>query len=577
MVAAGRRLLYMQYYGFLKRSSIVLVIIVCLSLAQKINPAPCPCDIYAAGGTPCVAAHSVVRALFSTYNGPLYQIRALNEAEAAALSGTAAVATDHTGYTGTGFVAGFYNSTTAQVLFTVTAPSAGQYSVQLKYSAGNGASSNTGLFVNGTQITTLSCPATASWDTWSTVTQTVTLNAGSNTIAYRAVTSSAACINLDNITIPSINIKDIYPLSPGGYVNTAAVDSFLRNTTGTVSIIYDQSARHNDLTVSLWGSAKTSPLNETPPNRVKDTLSRHIVYPLATNAGEGYRRNVTSGVATGQQAEGMYMVCSGKRYNSGCCWDYGNAESDAEAGGKPTGAMEALYFGSSCWFSPCQGTGPWFLADLEWGLFQGGNGTSSTNTPLPYKYASGFLKGDVTTYTIRANDATLTVLKLMSSTARPSAWVTNRLTGAIILAIGGDSSPSGMGTFYEGAMTIGRPLDTTEDAVQRNISFVYSGRDTVTTGVHRDAETSPAPLIKTRYNSLTGRALISYVLQDAARVSITIIDQRGRHVATVVNGVRPAGRNEAIWDSGRVPAGVYIWRIVADGRDGGAGRIVIGK
>ena len=34
-----------------------------------------PCDIYASGGTPCVAAHSTMRALFSAYNGPLYQVR----------------------------------------------------------------------------------------------------------------------------------------------------------------------------------------------------------------------------------------------------------------------------------------------------------------------------------------------------------------------------------------------------------------------------------------------------------------------------------------------------------------------
>ena len=34
-----------------------------------------PCDLYAAGGTPCVAAHSTVRALFGTYNGNLYQVR----------------------------------------------------------------------------------------------------------------------------------------------------------------------------------------------------------------------------------------------------------------------------------------------------------------------------------------------------------------------------------------------------------------------------------------------------------------------------------------------------------------------
>ncbi|WP_324606178.1 arabinofuranosidase catalytic domain-containing protein, partial [Streptomyces griseus] len=31
-----------------------------------------PCDIYAAGGTPCVAAHSTTRALYGAYNGPLY-------------------------------------------------------------------------------------------------------------------------------------------------------------------------------------------------------------------------------------------------------------------------------------------------------------------------------------------------------------------------------------------------------------------------------------------------------------------------------------------------------------------------
>jgi len=35
---------------------------------------PGPCDIYAAGGTPCVAAHSTTRALSAAYNGPLYQV-----------------------------------------------------------------------------------------------------------------------------------------------------------------------------------------------------------------------------------------------------------------------------------------------------------------------------------------------------------------------------------------------------------------------------------------------------------------------------------------------------------------------
>ncbi|KAH8809342.1 alpha-L-arabinofuranosidase [Xylogone sp. PMI_703] len=34
-----------------------------------------PCDIYSSGGTPCVAAHSTTRALYSSYTGQLYQVK----------------------------------------------------------------------------------------------------------------------------------------------------------------------------------------------------------------------------------------------------------------------------------------------------------------------------------------------------------------------------------------------------------------------------------------------------------------------------------------------------------------------
>lgn len=37
--------------------------------------AAAPCDIYAAGGTPCVAAHSTTRSLYSAYSGNLYQVK----------------------------------------------------------------------------------------------------------------------------------------------------------------------------------------------------------------------------------------------------------------------------------------------------------------------------------------------------------------------------------------------------------------------------------------------------------------------------------------------------------------------
>lgn len=54
------------------------------SQAAQTAPAPPPrpqgpCDIYAAGGTPCVAALSTTRALYASYNGPLYQVMRLSD------------------------------------------------------------------------------------------------------------------------------------------------------------------------------------------------------------------------------------------------------------------------------------------------------------------------------------------------------------------------------------------------------------------------------------------------------------------------------------------------------------------
>jgi len=49
--------------------------------AQQAHPSrpQGPCDIYAAAGTPCVAAHSTTRALYASYNGPLYQVMRLSD------------------------------------------------------------------------------------------------------------------------------------------------------------------------------------------------------------------------------------------------------------------------------------------------------------------------------------------------------------------------------------------------------------------------------------------------------------------------------------------------------------------
>ena len=65
----------MRFSGKVNCFTTLLAAVISLSMVQqKALAAPCPCDIYAAGGTPCVAALSTVRALFASYNGPLYRV-----------------------------------------------------------------------------------------------------------------------------------------------------------------------------------------------------------------------------------------------------------------------------------------------------------------------------------------------------------------------------------------------------------------------------------------------------------------------------------------------------------------------
>ena len=61
------------------------------------------------------------------------------------------------------------------------------------------------------------------------------------------------------------------------------------------------------------------------------------------------------------------MVTSGKHYNSGCCFDYGNSEVGRTADG--AGTMDAINFSSITAWGTGAGNGPWVMADLEYGLF----------------------------------------------------------------------------------------------------------------------------------------------------------------------------------------------------------------
>jgi non-reducing end alpha-L-arabinofuranosidase len=310
-----------------------------------------PCDIYLSGGTPCVAAHSTVRALLGAYSGKLYQVR-----------------------------------------------------------------SSTGA------------------------------------------------------------TKDILTLTPGGVADGASQDAFCSGTTCVITVVYDQSGKGND----LWYQGSTmvpASASSNPSKATSESLSvgGHKVYSLYINPNNSYWVDASkSGIALGKDPEGMYMVTSSKHYNSGCCFDYGNSETDRKADG--AGAMDALNLSSTTAWGTGAGSGPWVMADLEFGLFASNSGKNQSDPTQTAPFVTAVLKNNGTTeFALRGSDATSGSLSTYYKGALPGGWNPMKKQGAIVLGSGGDCcKPSGGanqsdGTFYEGCIVTGYPTDATENAVQANI------------------------------------------------------------------------------------------------------------
>lgn len=77
------------------------------------------------------------------------------------------------------------------VQFTVRAPAAGAYTVNVRYANGTGANSTHAVSVNGGSASTLTYPATVDWGRYKWVQVNVTLNAGANTIRFSRASSFA--------------------------------------------------------------------------------------------------------------------------------------------------------------------------------------------------------------------------------------------------------------------------------------------------------------------------------------------------------------------------------------------------
>jgi hypothetical protein len=309
-----------------------------------------PCDIYSSGGTPCVAAHSTIRALYGSYSGNLYRVRRSSD------------------------------STT----------------------------------------------------------------------------------------------KDIPVLAAGGFANTSIQSSFCSGVTCVITIVYDQSGKGNHMEYQGSGSSVGGQADPSVATKEPLSVGGHQVYSLYIAPGNSYWRDGhTTGIPTGAAPEGIYMVTSGTHVNNGCCFDYGNSETDRKADG--AGAMDAINFGTECWFGGCSGSGPWVQADLEYGLFPGGSSSwNSAQKSFSNSYVTAMLKNNGTTaMALKGANAQSGSLTTLWNGGLPSGYNPMKKQGAIILGSGGDCCATNrnqsQGTFYEGAIVSGYPSDSTDNAIQSNI------------------------------------------------------------------------------------------------------------
>ncbi|WAL68615.1 carbohydrate-binding protein [Amycolatopsis cynarae] len=135
---------------------------------------------------------------------PVCPFATLCEAEDTQLAGPG-VATDHRGYTGRGFAAGF-QSTGDSLTFRTAAPAAGDYQLDLRYANGTGGDGQHTLRtltvrVDGGDAHTVSLPTTADWDTWALATVPLAVAAGAHQVTVERAAADSGNVNIDSLAL----------------------------------------------------------------------------------------------------------------------------------------------------------------------------------------------------------------------------------------------------------------------------------------------------------------------------------------------------------------------------------------
>ncbi len=398
-----------------------------------------PCDIYAAAGDPCVGAYSTTRALYASYNGPLYQVVRQSDGKALDIG--------------------------------VVQPAASP--------------------------------------------------------------------------VPDA----------GGYADAAAQDKFCAGTYCWITTIYDQSPKHNDLTQAPRGAFSGPAMggfNNVPvADMAPITIMGHKVYGTFIEPGMGLRNDDPKGTAVDDQAEGMYWVVSGKHYNSGCCFDFGNAEIDSHD--DQAGTMETAYFGDATSWYHGHLPGPWIMTDQENNLVGCVNASPNDKfcADLPdikWRFVTGVAEGKPHHWTSMGGNAQGGDLSVMFSGPRVDfMYDPMRKQGAILLGNGGDNSNGSQGTFYEGVMTAAGtyPSDATQQKVQANIVAAKYGEFPLS--IAPASETATPPGLQTFSPRSSQETTLTFTNTTGAPVSdVTLsISVPNRQWKSVVTGTSKTSKTFA--------------------------------
>lgn len=127
------------------------------------------------------------------------------EGEVASMMGGTKKNTNHSNYSGPGFVDNFENIG-AKLLFAVSVPAADEYTLKVNYANASGTERTASIYVNDNKVNgQLMLPNLPDWNAWQMANKKIALKSGVNYIAIQYDTGDNGKFNLDYIQIVPVN------------------------------------------------------------------------------------------------------------------------------------------------------------------------------------------------------------------------------------------------------------------------------------------------------------------------------------------------------------------------------------